>query len=168
MHSLYLFSVWLHLLAAAAWVGAMVFLAAVVVPWMRAGHRAEGSALLRDTGARLRALGWICLFTLAVTGVFNAWMRGARLSAVLDPAWRHGDFALLLLLKVALFALIVVLSAVHDFFIGPRAVAAMEQAPAAPDTERFRRQASLFGRTNGVLALSAFAVAVMLVRGCPG
>jgi len=43
--------------------------------------------------------------------------------------------------------------------------AAMRQHPTAPETERLRRQAGMFGRLNLLLGLLVVFVAVMMVRG---
>jgi uncharacterized membrane protein len=59
MHTLYVFSVWLHLLAVAVWIGSMAFLAFVFVPLLSSSEdRRMASALLQRAGTRLRVLGW--------------------------------------------------------------------------------------------------------------
>jgi len=62
---------------------------------------------------------------------------------------------------------VLVVSAVHDFSVGPRASVAIQRDPGSPEAERLRRQASLMGRGNVLLALALVAVAVTLVRGSP-
>ena len=64
----------------------------------------------------------------------------------------------------ACFAFIVVLQAVHDFSIGPRALAAMETG--APEAPRLRTLTSWIGRINGVVTLVIVLCAVIVVRGC--
>lgn len=143
MRTLYLVSVWLHVLAAITWIGGMLFLVLVVVPWirkMRKGDRATGAALLRETGPR-----------------FADFTR---------PEWLESGFGQAVVTKLGLFAAVLVVSAVHDFSVGPRAALAVERDPASPDAERLRRQASLLGRGNALLALSLVGAAVVIVRGC--
>jgi len=165
--ALYLLSVWIHILAAMAWIGGMFFLVLVVVPWLRAGDRAIAGAFLRETGERFRSVGWTCFAILAVTGTFNLYARGVRLGDLVRPEWLASPFGRSVLSKLGLFALVLAVSAVHDFSVGPRASVAIQRDPASPEAERLRRQASLMGRGNALLALALVAVAVTLVRGWP-
>ena len=167
MRLLYLISVWLHILVATVWVGGLFFLVLVVVPWLRSGNATDAGAFLRETGERFRFVGWICFATALVTGTFNLWMRGVRPSHLGDPSWWASPFGSATGLKLLVFLLVVAISAVHDFGVGPRAVEVMERDPDSPEAIRLRRQASLLGRLNGVLALGLLALGVVIVRGWP-
>ena len=165
--SVYLLSVWLHILAAITWIGGMMFLVLVVVPWLRGRDRARGAAFLRETGVRFSRIGWVCFAVLVVTGVFNLWMRGVRPGHFVDREWLASPFGTAVLLKLAFFVVVLVVSGVHDFVVGPRATRILENDPTSRDAERARRQASLFGRANALLALILVALGVVLVRGWP-
>ncbi len=169
MRSLYLFSVWLHVLSAVAWIGGMFFLVLVVVPWLRSGSGARdmAGAFLRETGERFRAVGWACFTLLIITGTFNLWFRGVRWSDFVNPDWLASDFARVLLTKLAAFTGVLIVSAIHDFSTGPNAAAAIAAAPTSAEAARLRKQASVLGRVNALLALVIVALAVMLVRGLP-
>ncbi|MCA9675811.1 MAG: DUF4149 domain-containing protein [Kofleriaceae bacterium] len=167
LHTLYLVSVWLHILAAMTWIGGMLFLVLVVVPWLRRGDRATAAAFLRDTGTRFRDVGWTCFGVILATGTFNLWVRGVRIADLARPSWRASPFGKAVLWKLAVFALVLVVSAYHDFVIGPRATAALRDAPGSVAAERLRRRASWLGRLDAVLALILVALAVILVRGWP-
>ena len=104
---------------------------------------------------------------LLITGSFNLWVRGVRLSSFGDANWLASPFGHSVVLKLGLFIAVLVLSAVHDFVLGPRATAALREGPASPRAQALRRQASLMGRANAILALLIVAVAVTLVRGWP-
>ena len=168
MHTVYLVSVWVHILAAIVWIGGMFFLVLVVVPWLRgARQRFDVSSFLNETGTRFRTIGWICFGILVVTGSLNLWFRGVRLSDFFRAEWLSSPFGETVLLKIGVFAVVLVVSALHDFVIGPRAVAAIARDPESREARVARRRASLFGRVNAVLALVLVAVGVMLVRGRP-
>lgn len=167
MRALYLVSVWLHVLSAIAWIGGMFFLVLVVVPWLRSGAREQAGAFLRETGERFRTVGWACFAVLVVTGTFNLWFRGVRFSDFVNPQWLESDFGRVLLFKLAAFVGVLIVSAIHDFSTGPKAAAAIGVDPTSIEAARLRKQASLLGRLNALLALLIVALAVMLVRGLP-
>lgn len=162
----YLISVWLHILAVSAWVGSMFFLTLVAVPWMRHGDRMLAMRFLRESSGNLRNLGWASFAVVLVTGTFNLYVRGVTFASFADAEWRSSPFGKTVLLKLAVFTVVVLMSAVHDFRIGPAATAAMgAQDPVA--AEKMRRTASIMGRTNFLLALILVALGVMIVRGMP-
>jgi uncharacterized membrane protein len=167
MRALYLASVYLHILAAIIWIGGMFFVMLVVVPWLRAGGRANAAALLHETGTRFRTVGWVCFVVLLLTGTFNLWVRGVGPADLIDPDWLGSPFGTAVVLKLAIFAFVIPVSAFHDFVVGPQATVAMHQDPQSPATQRLRRQASYLGRANALLALVILGVAVVLVRGWP-
>lgn len=167
MHALYIASVVIHVLSAITWIGGMLFLVMVAVPWLRKGDRALATLAMRELGRRFRTVGWVCFALLIATGSFNLWVRGVRLSAFADPAFRSSGFGSALLLKLGAFGIVLALSAFHDFVLGPRASAALASRPPAPQAERLRRAASWFGRANALLALAIVVLAVILVRGWP-
>jgi putative copper resistance protein D len=162
----YLLLVWLHLVAAAVWVGGMVFLVLVVVPiTRRLEPRGLAVSLIAQSGRRFRRVGWGCLGILLVSGAFNLGSRGFGWEDVVSGHIFTGAFGHVLGMKLLLVFIALVLSAVHDFFVGPRATAAAQAAPGSPEATRLRRWASWLGRLNLLLALAAIALAVTLVRG---
>lgn len=167
MGTLYLFSVWLHIVAATTWLGGMIFLVLVVVPALRRGDPATTAALMRDSGRRFRVVGWSSFLLLACTGTANLWFRGVRLGNLFDPTWCATSFGRILWAKLLVFALVLLLSAVHDFVLGPRASQALSRMPQGREAEQLRRAARILGRVTALLALVLFALAVMLVRGVP-
>lgn len=167
MSTLYLVSVWLHVLAATAWLGGMFFLMLVVLPWLRRGDRATAAKLLAETGVRYRAVGWACFAVVLVTGTFNLWVRGVRLHDFASGEWLASSFGRTVLLKLGAFTAVVAISAVHDFVVGPRAAAELTRAPDSPRAHALRRQASLLGRVTFLLALLLVALGVVVVRGVP-
>lgn len=168
MHTLYLLSVIVHVLAAITWIGGIAFLMLVVVPWLRtSGGAVDAARFLRETGARFRNVGWTCFALLIPTGVFQLYVRGVRLSSFTDGAWLASSAGRVIVAKLVVFALVLGLSAVHDFVIGPRATTAIAASPTSVEAARLRRQASWLGRSNALCAFVLVALAVMIVRGAP-
>jgi putative copper resistance protein D len=168
MRFFYVLSVWLHILAAATWLGGMLFLALAVVPLLRRPeYQGIAAPLVHWLGVRFRWVGWICLGLLVLSGTFNLIYRGYGWDDVWSGRLWQGPFGQALGIKLFLVAVILVLSAVHDFRIGPRATALWQANPASAEARRLRRQASWIGRLNLILALIVVALAVILVRGWP-
>src|SRR5215467_13342904 len=113
---LYTASVYVHVIAACAWIGSMLFFASVVVPVLRRPEQATGAqALVRQMGLRFRAFGWVCIGLLLVTGVFNLMMRGIGLTTLGVGAFWTSDFGRALAYKLCAVAAVLALTAAHDW-----------------------------------------------------
>ncbi|UCE86879.1 MAG: CopD family protein [Deltaproteobacteria bacterium] len=168
MRGLYIAAIALHLLAAAAWIGGLLAFALVAMPvFRRDAFRAVALDLIEQMGLRLRAVGWLALGTLAVTGVFQATQRAGGAGNLLEPAFWTGAWGRLLALKLALFAGLVALASWHDFAIGPRVAAVARARPDSAEAQRLRRRAGRVGRINVVLSVVLLLLGVFLVRGLP-
>jgi putative copper export protein len=165
---LYLLSVSLHLLAAAVWIGGMVFLGLVLIPVIRRPeHRGVAANLIHWTGLRFRMVGWVCLAVLLLSGAGNLVSRNIGWMDLWSGTLVLGPFNRTLSLKLLLVTAILFLSAFHDFHVGPRATEIWRDKPDSPEARRLRVQASWIGRLNLVLALIVFALGVVLARGGP-
>ncbi len=144
--SLSLVARWLHVLAAATWLGGMLFIALVLVPVTR---RLEDprlrTRLVHELGLRFRAVGWIAIGVLVATGLVNLWL----FPFLLDSPRFHW--------KLGLVILALVLSAFHDFVLGPRA-----GAPGAHPATRVR--ASWLARINVLVVLAIVMLGLALLR----
>jgi putative copper export protein len=137
---------WLHVLAAITWIGGMLFIALVLVPvTRRLDDPALRTRLVQDAGQRFRAVGWVALAVLVVTGLLNLWIHPVLLSS---PRLHW---------KLGLVGLALILSAFHDFVLGPRA-----GAPGADPSARVR--ASWVARLNVVIVLVIVALGLSLFR----
>ncbi|GMV20375.1 MAG: hypothetical protein AMXMBFR57_03240 [Acidimicrobiia bacterium] len=131
------FLVWIHVLAATAWVGGMVTFVALLMPWVRRGTGACGEerrARMRAFGHDFRRYAWVCLWTLLATGSALWW--SAR------PAGHAGT---LLLVKAALWLTAILLNACESRIVS-------------------RPVARWAGRASLCVGVAALAVAVILVR----
>lgn len=124
-----------HVLAAVTWAGGMLFIALVLVPVVRRlPDPALRTRLVHEVGVRFRAVGWVALGVLVTTGLVNLWLRPELLTTT-RFWWKAGLVALALLL-----------SALHDFVLGPRA-----GRPGADPGARVR--ASWVARVNVIVVL---------------
>jgi copper resistance protein D len=104
----------LHLVAAASWVGGLAPLVILLAAARR--HQAVGSAsLARNATMRFSTLGIVSVTTLLATGVVNAWILVGSF-----PALVITDYGQLLMLKLVVFAAMLVFAAVNRFCLTPR------------------------------------------------
>ena len=168
---MYQFAVLLHLLAAIVWVGGTLFLVVVVVPLTRSGAipRPQAVVLLRLMARRFRPVAWAAIGVLVATGIFLAWAHwNVSPSGLLTE---DGTLVQTLRAKVVLVAVAIVLSAVHDFVMGPRVTVLAEAAstggPPSAALIQARRRLVLLARANVAIVLAILVVAVMVGRGWP-
>lgn len=144
----------------------MFFLILVLLPATRKGElRGIAHRLVHQVGVRFRPIGWICLLLLLLTGLFNLAYRGFLGASLLHGAFWKGPFGRTLGIKLVLVAVVLLLSAFHDFYVGPRASALWKEQPDEPEGIRLRLQAAWIGRLNFLLALIIVALGVALSRG---
>lgn len=168
MFTLYIITVWVHILAAAVWVGSMVFFAAVLVPVIRhPDYRASAGDLVHRTGVRYRVVGWAALLTLLASGTYLLVHREIGFGELFDPLFYATSFGRTLAAKLLVVAAIFVATLVHDLSMGPRATRLLRERPNDPRAIRVRLMARWWGRANLLLALVVLLLAVMLVRGAP-
>ncbi|MEQ9618403.1 MAG: CopD family protein [Deltaproteobacteria bacterium] len=166
MQILYLISVWLHIISSIIWVGGMFFLILVLIPVLRdPEYESIFSRLFLKIGQRFRNVGWISLCLLVLTGIINLAFRGYDFSDFLSGRIFVGTFGHVLLQKLVAVVLILLISIVHDFWIGPRAMALIRREPKSPESRKYRLITVWLGRLNFVLAILVVALAVVLVRG---
>ncbi len=147
------------------WLGGMFFLGIVGAPVLRAIEPpALRQRLFHDLGQRFRRVGWWTIAVLVVTGIANLYMRGwlhwTGMLGSLD-FWRTA-VGRALAVKLCAVAVMISVSAVHDFVYGPQAG---RVAPGSPEAIRFRRRALLLGRVNALVGVIVVAAAVRLARG---
>ena len=166
MPALYFVNVTMHVLAAMLWFGGMLFLGIVGAPLLRALEPPElRQRLFRDLGLRFRTVGWWSIAVLIVTGIVNLayrdllrWEGGGVLGSL--AFWRT-PFGHALAIKMLAVAVMLTVSAVHDFVIGPAASAAM---PGSPESAALRRRAALIARVNALIGVIVVVAAVRLAR----
>jgi putative copper export protein len=153
-------AVTIHLLAAVAWIGGMMFLSSVLAPLMRGANvRGEHVVPFRSAARRFRVVVWLSLSTLVVTGPF-------LLRAKQIPLGVPTDWPAVLRIKIGLVGLLLLLTIAHDLYLGPR-TSRLNGIPAANRT-LFEGRLIVIGRWMArlslVVAVAILAAAVVLAR----
>jgi len=166
--SLYLFTVYIHIFAAFVWLGGMLFLAFVLAPVSRKiDPPSLRGNLLKVIGTRFRIVGWICIVTLIITGFLNIFNRGMTHEIFLPEQMFGTEFGRTLAMKLTVVTLMVILSIVHDFFVGPRMTALLQNSKPGeqnPELQKMRWQVSWLARLNTVFAVLVIFFAAKLAR----
>jgi putative copper export protein len=138
---------WVHLLAACAWVGGLLFASLVLAPAVRELPAEHRRSFMRRAGKRFSRLGWIALLLLIATGSYKVF----QLWDTLD--WFDSPLGVALFLKLAAVSATVLLSALHDFVWGPK-LAAMDPHADPAAFGKAQRRLVFWARVTAVLALA--------------
>jgi uncharacterized membrane protein len=151
---------WIHLLAAATWVGSQIFMFAAVVPALRAlGDEAARRRAVLVLNRRFAWLGWGALAILVLTGIDNA----IREDDVFDFDVRYGW---IFVAKLALVAVVFALTAIHAYVVGPRLMALQEGGQAsAAELSRMRRLSIQLSAVNLLASVAILFLVALLQNG---
>ena len=137
----------LHLIAAAAWVGALLPL---IVLLAAAGADDASLAMAQTATTRFSILGIASVGALLVTGIVNTFYLAGSV-----PALLHTDYGRLLLIKIALFLAMVTIAAVNRFRLTPQL---LQQASIAASRDALRKL-----RRNAAIEVLAGAAVIAIV-----
>jgi copper resistance protein D len=140
-----------HLVAAAAWIGTLLPLALLLAA---AGHDAMSVAAARIATIRFSNIGVGSVALLLITGAINTWYLAGSI-----PALTETDYGRLLLLKIALFLVMVAVAAFNRLHLTPRLVQDEDDATPIDALRRLRRNASL------EVAIGAIIITVVAALG---
>ncbi len=152
----YILSVYLHIIAAAFWIGGMLYLPLVLLPNIK--NHPDRILLLYKTGMKFRFYGWIVIVLLLLTGIGNLYFKGIPLEL---SFFTNNDYGKTVSYKVILFVIMLLISGVHDFYIGNKALEDLQQN----QNPKFKMIARWTGRLNLLLALIIAFLGVSLSRG---
>ncbi|MDE0298846.1 MAG: CopD family protein [Candidatus Poribacteria bacterium] len=156
---------WLHVTAAVAWIGGNLILAMVIVPYFKKSVApVERIKILTRIGKRFESIVWTCVIILIFSGLFNV------LSAIGGDVETVRLFMRTLTVKLALFVILIILTGIHSFLMGPRLSQAIEALD--PDTrelpeeiDKMRRSMAIVSSLMGVVSLLVLLAAVALRMG---
>jgi len=134
---------WLHLLAAMAWIGGMLFVVLVLSSARQGVPVVQADGFLNPVYLRFRAVRWASLIILLLTGLYNLLQEGG--SARLESAWGG-----VLMLKMFLFFVGMGLSALYDFIL----------VPALPRRSSKTYRGFVRACSNAILVLSLLIVLI--------
>lgn len=156
----YFISVFLHIFAAAVWLGGTV----LIILW----YRKEKNRGIQDSfhysclPALFSNLTWVVFFILLVTGLYNLFVRGYSWYDLIRSEFWQGYFGETLMVKLILFCGVLVSTAVNHSYL--KKIFAEQNSDAA---DKIKQRALVVSYLSLVLGLCILFCAIMLVRGRP-
>ncbi len=158
---IYRFAIAIHVFSAVIWVGGVLFIGMIAVPAAKKLDDELRRKLLDDLGRRFRTVGWTALGLLITTGIYLMWNWGATWSSVFDLSFFEHAHTRLLGYKLLLVIPMLVISALHDFWLGPRAT---KEGRSDQEIAQDRKLAAWMGRATGSLVVFIILLAVFVAR----
>jgi putative copper resistance protein D len=112
----------LHLVAAAAWVGGLPSLVLLLAA-ARGNKALAGASLAQAAAQSFSTLGVVSVGTLLLSGIVNAWILVGSFRGLL-----FNGYGIVLMLKLAVFALMLGFAAVNRFWLTPRLAGSPDDA----------------------------------------
>jgi uncharacterized membrane protein len=153
---------WIHLLAAAIWVGSQVFMFGAVMPALRTLDEGARRGALLVLNRRFARLGWGALAILVLTGIENVMRRQDETDRVFDFDFRY---AWIFVVKLALVAAVIALTAIHTEVVGPRLLALQESRAGSEEVARARRLSIVLSVLNLLAAVAILFLVTLLQNG---
>lgn len=126
---LYVFSVFLHVVAACLWLGGMLFLILAFISGIK--NHPDKVNIIGKVSLKYRAVGSVALVILLVTGIAQLEYRGVQWTMEYFTGSPFGKAAGL---KLLVFIGMVFISIIHDYYIGTRAIEAWKNKGEDPKT----------------------------------
>ncbi len=166
---MYQAAVAVHIVSAVVWLGGMLFMVMVMLPVarqaMQEGGPGAGLEMLRDAADRFLPVAWTAMIMLGLSGGYLAWEHwGIRPGVFFSDS---GRFMQILQVKSGLFMMVVLLSLIHDFWLGPKILekldAARESGQVVPQSLG-RKVVRMTAGVNLLAAVTILVLAVWLIR----
>ncbi len=133
---------------------------------------AMGLMFLRKAALRFRGIAWVLLGLLVVSGALALESRGIGFDRFTEDGFWSTEIGTALGVKIVLVGVLLVMSGIHDFVLGPRVSDLMQQVPRGEQpptsTVSARKRLVMLARLNLLVAIVVAVVGLMLVRGVPG
>ena len=146
-----------------------MFLVMVMLPVARKAMQVEGPGagldMLREVADRFLPIAWTAMVLLGLSGAYLAWEHWSIRPGIFFTD--DGRFMHLLQAKSLLFLIVVLLSLMHDFWLGPKILERLDQARASGQVLPQSLGRKIVRMTAGVNLLAAVTIlvlAVLLIR----
>jgi uncharacterized membrane protein len=141
---------WLHIVAATIWVGPQFMLFIAAIPAIRTVEDAQARGrAMRVLTTRFGYLAWAALAVLVITGIANLYERDESVDFLFER-----NFGVIFQVKMTLLIVVVVLTALHSFWIGPRVMRLQESVADEAQIASARRWSMTISGLGLLLSLA--------------
>ncbi len=152
---------WIHIVAVTVWLGPQFFMFLVTVPAVRVIEDPEVRLkVMRVIVQRFGWLAWAAMAVIVLRGVSNLFQEADEFGHLWDPDYRYFQ---IFSTKMLLVGLIVLLTAVHTFVIGPKQLRLMEEMRSDSAEAASLRRASIIISSLTLLVSIAVVYAAALL-----
>ncbi len=152
---------WIHIVAVAVWLGPQFFMFLVTVPAVRVIEDPEVRLrVMRVIVTRFGWLAWAAMGVIVLSGVSNLFQEADEFGHVWDTEYRYFQ---IFSTKMALVGLMVILTALHTFVIGPKQLRLLEEMRGDSTEAAGLRRVSIIVSSLALLARIAAVYAAALL-----
>ena len=136
----------------------MLFLTIVLAPYLaQMASVRDRMHLVNAVGRRFRNTGWVAIGLMITTGLLNLVLRGFQPGQFFDTR-----FGKILFIKLSVILVMLILSFIHDFVLGPKLIGLGQASGATPEFITLRRRVSWLARLNLLLGILVIFLGVGL------
>ena len=152
---------WFHIVAVAVWLGPQFFMFLVTVPAVRViEDPAVRLQVMRVIVHRFGWLAWAAMAVIVLSGVSNLFQEADEFGNLWDTDYRYFQ---IFSTKMVLVGLMVILTALHTFVIGPKQLRLLEEMRSDSTEAAGLRRVSIIVSSLALLASIAAVYAAALL-----
>ncbi len=154
---------WIHLVAVAVWLGPQFFMFLVTVPALRAIEDPQTRVkVMRIIIYRFGWLAWAAMAVIVLTGISNLFQEADDFGHIWDSDYRYFQ---VFSTKMVLVGLVVLLTAAHTFFVGPRQLRLAEEMRSdSPEGANLRRASIILSSLTLLVSIAVVFAGALLAN----
>jgi uncharacterized membrane protein len=154
---------WIHIVAVAVWLGPQFFMFIVTVPAVRViEDPAVRLQVMRVIVTRFGWLAWAAMAVIVLSGVSNLFQEADDFGHIWDTEYRYFQ---IFSTKMVLVGLMVILTALHTFVIGPKQLRLLEEMRSdSTEAAGLRRISIIVSSLALLVSIAAVYAAALLAN----
>ncbi len=154
---------WIHIVAVAVWLGPQFFMFLVTVPAVRVIEDPEVRLrVMRVIVQRFGWLAWAAMAVIVLSGVSNLFQEADEFGHLWDTDYRYFQ---IFSTKMVLVGLMVILTALHTFVIGPKQLRLLEEMRSdSTEAAGLRRVSIIVSSLTLLISIAVVYAAALLAN----